>query len=233
VGQPVDSVVSRWHVGDRVIGLPSGLGFAEQTVLDASKVFRIPNGMDWAPAAAFPIVHHTSHFALKDRAKLREGEWLLVHAGASGVAMSAIQLGRAFGARVIATAGSHEKSISPAVKAPRKLTIPLLRLIGIFCWGQEFIHGDQEIVHIAKRIFGQYSNFLHRVPLSSSENILLHGIQGEGLFLKRLPKLVSMWNADAENVTCWQCGSVMNLVLIPHCCASQLRSAPLSGPREA
>ncbi len=101
--------VSEWCVGDRVLGLPGGSGFAEQTVLDASKVFRIPNGMDWAPAAALPIVYHTSYFALRDRGKLREGEWLLVHAGASGVGMSAIQLGRAFGARVIATAGSPEK----------------------------------------------------------------------------------------------------------------------------
>jgi NADPH2:quinone reductase len=105
VGQGVPG----WRVGDCVIGLPGGSGFAEQTVLDASKVFRIPNGMDWAPAAALPIVYHTSYLALMDRGKLREGEWLLVHAGASGVGMSAIQLGRALGARVIATAGSSEK----------------------------------------------------------------------------------------------------------------------------
>jgi len=105
----VGDQVSQWRVGDRVIGLPGGSGFAEQTVLDASKVFRIPAGMDWTAAAAFPIVYHTSYLALKDRGKLREGEWLLVHAGASGVGMSAIQLGRAFGARVIATAGSPEK----------------------------------------------------------------------------------------------------------------------------
>jgi NADPH2:quinone reductase len=101
--------VSGWRVGDRVIGLPGGSGFAEQTVLDASKVFRIPTGMDWTAAAALPVVYHTSYLALKDRGKLREGEWLVVHAGASGVGMSAIQLGRAFGARVIATAGSPEK----------------------------------------------------------------------------------------------------------------------------
>jgi NADPH2:quinone reductase len=105
VGHGVDS----WRIGDRVLGIPGGSGFSEQTVLDASKVFRIPDGMDWAQAAAFPIVYHTSYFALKDRAELRAGEWLLVHAGASGVGMSAIQLGRAFGARVIATAGAPEK----------------------------------------------------------------------------------------------------------------------------
>ena len=108
----IDSVgagVSAWKAGDRVIGMPAGSGFAEQTVVDASKVFRVPDGMDWLQAAALPIVYHTAYFALKDRANLSAGEWLLVHAGASGVGMSAIQLGRAWGARVIATAGSQEK----------------------------------------------------------------------------------------------------------------------------
>jgi NADPH2:quinone reductase len=90
--------VTGWKKGDRVLGFPGGSGFAEQTVLDAAKVFRIPNGMDWAQAAAMPIVYHTSFFALKDRAELRAGEWLLVHAGASGVGMSAIQIGKASGA---------------------------------------------------------------------------------------------------------------------------------------
>jgi NADPH2:quinone reductase len=56
-----------------------------------------------------PVVYHTSYYALKTRANLQPGEWLLVHAGASGVGMAAIQLGRAFGARVIATAGSAAK----------------------------------------------------------------------------------------------------------------------------
>ena len=101
--------VTDWKKGDRVLGFPGGSGFAEQTVLDAAKVFRIPAGMDWAQAAAMPIVYHTSYFGLKDRGELRTGEWLLVHAGASGVGMSAIQIGKAFGARVIATAGSPEK----------------------------------------------------------------------------------------------------------------------------
>jgi NADPH2:quinone reductase len=105
----VGESVTGWHAGDAVLGIPEGGGFAEQTVLNASKIYLIPKGMDWAQAAAFPIVYHTSYFALQDRAQLQAGEWLLVHAGASGVGMSAIQLGRAFGARVIATAGSTEK----------------------------------------------------------------------------------------------------------------------------
>jgi NADPH2:quinone reductase len=105
----VGAGVTHWRPGDRVFGLPAGGAFAEQTVLDASKVFPVLDGMTWAEAAAFPIVYHTSYLALKDRGRLCAGEWLLVHAGASGVGMAAIQLGRAFGARVIATAGSPEK----------------------------------------------------------------------------------------------------------------------------
>lgn len=101
--------VTTWRQGDRVLGTPEGSAFAEQTVLDAARVFRIPEGMDWAQAAALPIVYHTSYFALTTRGQLRAGEWLVVHAGASGTGMSAIQLGEAFGARVIATAGSPEK----------------------------------------------------------------------------------------------------------------------------
>jgi len=108
----VDAVgagVTDFTPGARVLALPEGSGFAEYTITSAAKVFPIPEGMTWAQAAAFPIVYHTSYFALRDRAHLEPGEWLLVHAGASGVGMSAIQLGRAFGARVIATAGSEGK----------------------------------------------------------------------------------------------------------------------------
>jgi NADPH2:quinone reductase len=69
----------------------------------------MPENMSFAEAAAMPIVYHTSWFALAHRALLQPGEWMLVHAGASGVGMSAIQIGKALGARVIATAGSDEK----------------------------------------------------------------------------------------------------------------------------
>jgi NADPH:quinone reductase len=105
----VGSGASRWRVGDRVLALPMAAGFAELTLAAESRVFAIPDRMDWPEAAALPVVYHTSYYGLKDRGQLAPGEWLLVHAAASGVGMAAIQLGRAFGARVIATAGSAEK----------------------------------------------------------------------------------------------------------------------------
>ena len=112
VAGSVDAVgpgVTAFARGDRVLSITHGGGFGEYSIGRTGMTFRIPTGMDFPEAAAFPIVYHTSYFALRLRAGLRKGEWLLVHAGASGVGVSAIQLGRAFGARVIATAGSEEK----------------------------------------------------------------------------------------------------------------------------
>lgn len=101
--------VSNLSAGDRVMAFSQGGGFAEYTVAPVSRTFRIPESMDDRQAAAFPVIYQTSYFALEYRARLRQNEWLLVHAGASGVGMAAVQLGKAFGARVIATAGSEEK----------------------------------------------------------------------------------------------------------------------------
>jgi NADPH:quinone reductase-like Zn-dependent oxidoreductase len=75
--------VTGWQQGDRVLGSPGEAGFAEQTIVDASRIFRIPSGMNWAQAAALPIVYRRSYFALKDWAELRAGEWLLAQVRAA------------------------------------------------------------------------------------------------------------------------------------------------------
>ena len=88
----------------------TGLGaFAEEVVVDANRVLRIPDTMDFAAAAGFPIAYGTSHGALDWRARLQPGEWLLVTGAAGGVGLTAIEIGKAMGARVIACAGSTEK----------------------------------------------------------------------------------------------------------------------------
>lgn len=107
--EAVGEGVTHLKPGDAAVGVPFVGGMAELTLSPAAVTFPLPRGMSFAEGAALPVVYQTSFFALKDRGALREGEWLLVHAGASGVGMSAIQLGRAWGARIIATAGSAEK----------------------------------------------------------------------------------------------------------------------------
>lgn len=97
--------------GRRVIAtppLPRG-GFAERVAVPASAVYPIPDEMPATDAAAMHIVYQTAYFALHRRAGLKEGETVLVHAGAGGVGSAAIQLARAAGARVLATAGGEEK----------------------------------------------------------------------------------------------------------------------------
>jgi NADPH2:quinone reductase len=105
----VGAEVTSHRVGDRVMAMTHGGGFAECSIAPASSVFAMPASMSFEEGAAMPIVYHTSYFALVHRTRLLPAEWLLVHAGASGVGMSAIQIGKALGARVIATAGSEAK----------------------------------------------------------------------------------------------------------------------------
>jgi NADPH:quinone reductase len=107
----VDAVgegVTNLAIGDKVHASTLGT-FAEYVTAKADRTFVVPESMSFPEAAAMYIVYQTSYFSLQERANLKEGEWLLVHAGAGGVGSSAVQLGKAFGAKVIATAGSQEK----------------------------------------------------------------------------------------------------------------------------
>jgi NADPH2:quinone reductase len=97
-------------VGARVIGTPLSGGFAELALLDATAALPAPDCLDDAQAAAFYVSYQTSWFALHRRTVLQPGETLLVHAAAGGVGSSAVQLGKAVGARVIAVVGGARKA---------------------------------------------------------------------------------------------------------------------------
>ena len=100
------------RAGQRVIGgpvLPHG-GMAEQVLLPTAGAFTVPAGMPAAKAAGLMITYQTGYVGLHTRCHLQAGETLLVHAGAGGVGTAAIQLGKAAGARVIATAGGAAKT---------------------------------------------------------------------------------------------------------------------------
>lgn len=98
--------------GQRVLALPGVQkgGLADYVSVPEITVFPIPDSMSWGEAAAFFITYHTSYYALFNRAALKKGDVLLVHAGAGGVGSAAIQLGKHAGAFVIATAGGIEKT---------------------------------------------------------------------------------------------------------------------------
>lgn len=95
--------------GDRVMVLAGTGAYAEEVVVETPRVSPIPATMDFPTAAGFPVAYGTSHGALDWRAHLQSGEWLLVHGAAGGVGLTAVEIGKAMGAKVIASAGSPEK----------------------------------------------------------------------------------------------------------------------------
>jgi NADPH:quinone reductase len=97
------------RAGDRVLASGTTGGFAELAAVDARSVHVLPDTMSFEEGAALPIIYPTSYAGLVYRGDLRPGETLLVHAAAGGVGVAAVQIGRALGARVIATAGGREK----------------------------------------------------------------------------------------------------------------------------
>jgi NADPH2:quinone reductase len=105
----VGAGVTRVTLGQRVFAMIDLGAYAERAVSDDARVFAIPDGMSFMEAAAFALVNQTSYSALVHRAQMQPGEWLLVHAAAGGVGLAAVQIGKALGARVIATAGTAAK----------------------------------------------------------------------------------------------------------------------------
>jgi NADPH2:quinone reductase len=101
---------SRFNEGDRVCALVNGGGYAEYAVAPEATTLPVPEGLSLVEAAALPETVFTVWHNVFERAALRPGEWLLVHGGTSGIGTTAIQLGTALGAHVIATVGSAEKA---------------------------------------------------------------------------------------------------------------------------
>jgi NADPH2:quinone reductase len=101
--------VVRWKVGDKVMALVVGGGYAEYCPAHERHCLRVAPPLSLVEAAAIPETFFTVWHNTFQRGRLQAGETLLVHGGSSGIGTTAIQLGKAFGARVITTAGSEEK----------------------------------------------------------------------------------------------------------------------------
>lgn len=105
----VGEKVSHVKPGDRVMALTGWGSFAEEVAVPGYSVMPIPDGMDFASAAAFGMTYGTSMHALKQRANLQPGETLLVLGASGGVGLAAVEIGKAMGAKVIAAASSEAK----------------------------------------------------------------------------------------------------------------------------
>jgi len=103
------SGVTRWKVGDKVMALVVGGGYAEYCLAHESHALPVPPGLSLVEAAAIPETFFTVWYNAFERGRLAAGETALIHGGTSGIGTTAIQLAKAFGARAIATAGTPEK----------------------------------------------------------------------------------------------------------------------------
>ena len=101
--------VTRLKPGDRVMAILAYGGLAEMAVAPAAETFAIPAGMSFEEAGAFPVAYISSHVAIRWQGRLEPGETLLVLGAAGGVGLTAVEIGKALGARVIAAASSEEK----------------------------------------------------------------------------------------------------------------------------
>lgn len=106
----VGEKVAGFAVGDRVIVMTGWGAFAEELVVTPDRLAPLPPSMPFDEGAAFLMTYATSHHALKQRARLRAGETLLVLGAAGGVGLAAVELGKAMGARVIAGVSTDEKA---------------------------------------------------------------------------------------------------------------------------
>lgn len=109
VVKAVGAGVSAWKPGDKICALLSGGGYAEYVAVPAGQVLPLPNNIALVQAAALPETFATVWSTVFMQARLQPGEIFLVHGGGSGIGLTAIQLAKWRGARVIATAGSDEK----------------------------------------------------------------------------------------------------------------------------
>ena len=107
--QAVGAGVQGWQPGDRVIAVCGWGGFAEEVLTTPDKLIGLPEGIAFDAASALVITYGTTHYALQVRARLQPGETLLVLGAAGGTGLSAVEIGKLMGARVIAAASSDEK----------------------------------------------------------------------------------------------------------------------------
>jgi len=101
--------VKHLKAGDAIFGFTMQGGFAEEVIVPANQIFPKPAGIDFPIAASFLLAYGTSYHALKDRAKLKTGETLVVLGASGGVGLAAVALGKLMGARVIAAASTEDK----------------------------------------------------------------------------------------------------------------------------
>jgi NADPH:quinone reductase-like Zn-dependent oxidoreductase len=123
--ESVGENVTGWAVGDRVIAVTGSGGLVEKLAIDAGRLFRLPEGRSFEEGAALLLTYATTIHALLDRGHLKQGQTLFVLGAAGGVGLAAVELGKAFGACVVAAVSSEAKAeAAKAAGADRTIVYP-------------------------------------------------------------------------------------------------------------
>ncbi|MCW1381561.1 NADPH:quinone oxidoreductase family protein [Novosphingobium sp. KCTC 2891] len=110
VVESVGEGVTQWKAGDRVIAMVGNGGLREKVVAEAARLFSLPDGIDFETGASLLMTYGTNIHGLVDRGHIKAGDTVLVLGAAGGIGLSAIELSKAFGARVVAAVSSEEKA---------------------------------------------------------------------------------------------------------------------------
>ena len=147
--------VTQWRIGDQVCALTPGGGYAEYCAVPAPHCLRIPAGLSTIEAAALPETYFTVWTNVFDRGALKRGESLLVHGGSSGIGITAIQLAKAFGAKVFATVGNDDK-----VTACKQLGADVVFNYKLVDWAKELFAVTEKrgVDVILDMVGGTYTN---------------------------------------------------------------------------
>jgi len=145
--------VTQWNLGDSVCALTPGGGYAEYCAVPSSHCLPIPKGLTLIEAAALPENYFTVWTNVFDRGRLQSGETFLVHGGSSGIGLTAIQLARAFGAKVYTTVGNAQK-----VEAVKKIGVDAAINYREQDWAEEIsnLTGKQGVNCILDMVGGPY-----------------------------------------------------------------------------
>ena len=168
--------VTQWHVGDRVCALTPGGGYAEFCAVPAPHCLPIPNGISMLEAAGIPETTFTVWTNVFDRGALKRGESFLVHGGSSGIGITAIQLAKAFGAKVFTTVGSEEKA-----SACRKLGADVVFNYKTQDWAKELYEVTEKrgVNVILDMVGGSYTNKNLRSLAPNGRLVQIAFLQGQ------------------------------------------------------
>jgi putative PIG3 family NAD(P)H quinone oxidoreductase len=178
--------VKPWQIGDAVCALTPGGGYAEYCTVPASHCLPIPQGLTLAEAAALPENYFTVWSNVFERGSLKAGENFLVHGGAGGIGYTAIQLAKAFGAKVFTTVSGAEQ-----IEAVKKLGADVVLDYSVQDWAQEIanIVGIQGMDCILDFVGGSYISKNLKLLARNGRLVQIAFLQGAKVELDCLPIL--------------------------------------------